>query len=185
MSAHARGRLFADDCILYRPIKTPEVQFSLQRDLDQLRYSGKRKGAWTFTPRHAVCICDRWQTPFYKQVPVERNHSENRIYQQVPWSGSTITLKWDQHIRKMIKKSNSILGLLKKKLRRGSESTKSNAYKSLVRPNLEYYATIWNQYQRNQINLHMSSESNILFTTENYSFTTLTNICLLRSTKVL
>ena len=60
--------------------------------------------------------------------------------------GVTISedLTWTTHINNTVKKANSILGFLRRNLRVSNEQTKEAAYKTLVRPHLEYCCTIWN-----------------------------------------
>ena len=57
--------------------------------------------------------------------------------------GVTITsdLQWNQHINNITNKVNSILGLLRRNLRIPSQTIKTHAYQSLVRPHLEYAST--------------------------------------------
>ena len=55
-------------------------------------------------------------------------------------------LSWNHHIDCTVKKENSMLGFLKRNLKIGNQDTKSAAYFSLVRPNLEYCVSIWNPY---------------------------------------
>ena len=55
-------------------------------------------------------------------------------------------LSWNHHIDRTVKKGNSMLGFLKRNLKISNQDTKSAAYFSLVRPNLEYCASIWNPY---------------------------------------
>jgi hypothetical protein len=48
----------------------------------------------------------------------------------------------------MVKKSNSVLGFLRRNLRISNEKTKEAAYKTLVRPHLKYCCNIWNPYTK-------------------------------------
>ncbi len=63
----------------------------------------------------------------------------------------TSSLSWNTHIDKISKKGNSALGFLRRNLRVSSEATKAAAYTALVRPSLEYSATVWNPYTQTQI----------------------------------
>ena len=42
-----------------------------------------------------------------------------------------------------------MLGFLRRNLKSASESTKTNAYKTIVRPHLEYCCSVWNPFQAN------------------------------------
>ena len=61
-------------------------------------------------------------------------------------------LRWDRHISNMVKKANSTHAVLKRNVRVSSKATKSAAYKSLVRPHLEYCATVWDPHTKCAIN---------------------------------
>ncbi len=61
------------------------------------------------------------------------------------------SMGWKSHIDKKVKKANSMLGFLKRNLRKASEETKSNAYFALVRSNLDYCSSVWSPHQLNQV----------------------------------
>ena len=52
-------------------------------------------------------------------------------------------MNWDKHIHNITAKANKILGFLRRNLQIKNEDTKSLAYKSMVRSNLEYCASVW------------------------------------------
>ena len=52
-------------------------------------------------------------------------------------------LKWNAHINSISSKANQTLGFRKHNLRINSSTIKENAYKSIVRPKLEYCNTEW------------------------------------------
>ena len=58
-------------------------------------------------------------------------------------------LDWKEHIDRTVKKANSVLGFLRRNLRINNRETKSSAYVTLVRPHLEYCASIWSLIQTN------------------------------------
>ena len=62
----------------------------------------------------------------------------------VKYLGVTITndLKWNTHISNICTKANRTLGLLKRNLSKCSVDVKTNAYKGLVRPVLEYASSV-------------------------------------------
>jgi len=59
--------------------------------------------------------------------------------------GVTISqdLSWNTHIAKVIAKGNRALGFLRRNINTRSVTTKSNAYNTIVRPTLEYAASVW------------------------------------------
>ena len=52
-------------------------------------------------------------------------------------------MEWNAHINSVTSKANQTLGFLKRNLRINSSKVKDKAYKSLVRPKLEYCNTVW------------------------------------------
>ena len=69
-------------------------------------------------------------------------------------SGITISdnMDWGQHISEISSKATKTLGFLRRNLAFAPRSTKEVAYKTLVRPKLEYAAPIWSPYSKLQIN---------------------------------
>ena len=63
----------------------------------------------------------------------------------------TADLRWSDHINNICGKANRTLGFLRRNLNVGSTSVKENAYKTLVRPTLEYASTVWDPYHQKDI----------------------------------
>ena len=81
-------------------------------------------------------------------------------------------LSWSHHIDRTTKKANSMLGLLKRNLRITNQETKYAAYFSLVHPNLEYCASIWNHnHKQSMQKLEMTQRRAVRYTTNNYTTT--------------
>ena len=55
-------------------------------------------------------------------------------------------LSWNRHIDRIVKKGNSMIGFLQRNLRVSNRDTKASAYFTLVLPNIEYCASVWNPY---------------------------------------
>ena len=79
-----------------------------------------------------------------KQNPVVHNHTLHgevlKTVDSARYLGVTVTsdLRWNGHVANIAHKANQSLGVLRRNLRINSPSLKSVAYKSLVRPLLEY-----------------------------------------------
>ena len=73
--------------------------------------------------------------------------------QSTKYFGITITddLDWGQHISEISAKATKTLGFLQLNLAFAPRLTKEVAYKTLVRPKLEYAALIWHPYHETQI----------------------------------
>ena len=59
-------------------------------------------------------------------------------------------LKWDKHINTITAKVNQSLGFIKRNLKVHSPTIKEHAFKTLVRPKLEYCSTIWDPHTQQQ-----------------------------------
>ena len=74
--------------------------------------------------------------------------------QSAKYLGITITdnIDWGQHVSEISSKATKTLGFLRRNLAFAPRSTKEVAYKTLVRPKLEYAAPIWSPHSKLQIN---------------------------------
>ena len=144
-------KLFADDCLLYRPILSGADRVTLQRDLDSLE-------KW----------CDTWGMVQCKEMSNNVHHqrkvpSDSLIYimhlcahvshvlssvQESKYLGITFTgeLSWSSHVRSIHNRANSTLGFLRRNLRRCPAKVKETAYITLVRSTLEYAAPVWDPH---------------------------------------
>ena len=92
--------------------------------------------------------------PKHKLVHSYTLHNQNLSEtDSAKYLGLTITsdLQWNQHINNVTNKANSILGLLRRNLRIPSQTIKTHAYQSLVRPHLEYASTVWDPHTQKNI----------------------------------
>ena len=82
------------------------------------------------------------------QLPATASNVCTTAVQTVTWAkdlGITISndLNWCTHIKIITNKSNSKLGFRRRNLSRCTQTLKATAYLSLVRPTLEYAASVW------------------------------------------
>jgi hypothetical protein len=56
------------------------------------------------------------------------------------------------HINKVTSKANRTLGFLRRNIYRCPQDIKKQAYKSLIRPHLEYASVVWDRYRQKHIN---------------------------------
>ena len=79
------------------------------------------------------------------------------------------SLSWKNHIDRISKKANSMLGFLRRNLRSCKEDTKANAYFTMVRSNLEYCSPVWSPHHQNQVHkVEMVQRRAARFTTNRY-----------------
>ena len=143
-------RLFADDCFVYRQIQNVNNQTILQQDLDYLHNWAVRWGM-TFIPSKCYIM------------HITRGRRLDKFYQmcgtilgtvtQAKYLGITISddLHWHQQTNLVAKKANTTLHMISRNLRYCPHKTRSLAHCTLVRPKLEYCASVWDPYQQQDI----------------------------------
>ena len=145
--------LFADDCVLYRNIESPTDCQILQDDLNSL---AQWEADWQMKFNVAKCHSMRvTRHPPDKHIQFEYTLHQQRLeqVQSAKYLGITISddLDWGQHISEISSKATKTLGFLRRNLAFAPRHTKEVAYKTLVRPKLEYAAPIWHPYHETQI----------------------------------
>jgi len=148
-SVSSQVRLFADDCLLYRTIKSRSDHHALEKDLLNLDTWAKTWGMKFNAKKCYILSINQKSSNFYslgEEVLKEVTFN--------PYLGILISndLKWHTHIQSICKKSNSVLGLLRRNLRGCPQHCKRMAYTSLVRSKLEYAAVVWDPYLQGDIN---------------------------------
>ena len=136
-------RLFAGDCVCYREIKDIEDTLKLQKDIDRLGIWARKWGM-----RFQPVKCNMMQLA-KKHNKIDASYTlEGTVLENVEsikYLGVTITsdLKWNSRIRNVCSKANRTLGFLRRNLFSCPQDVKEAAYKTLVRPILEYGSTVW------------------------------------------
>ena len=139
-------RLFADDSIVYREIVRPEDHDILQQDLQAL---ADWSSTWLMQfniNKCAILTITMKRTPSHHQYKIFGETLE-RVDQR-DYLGVTIShdLRWDVHCNKTKQKASRTLGLLRRTLSPCKQNVKAKAYRTLVRPQLEYASVTWNPY---------------------------------------
>ena len=150
-NVNTTGRLFADDCLLYRTIKTTDDAVSLQNNIDTLQ-QWEKDWLMSFNPDkcEVIRITKRKKIIDAKYtIHGQVLHETNRA----KYLGVTIdnTLSWSSHIDIMTKKANNTTAFLRRNLSSCPADVKSTCYKTLVRPQLEYAATVWDPWTQTNI----------------------------------
>ena len=150
---HVRSkvRLFADDTALYLTLDTPDSYNTLQKDLDNLQIW---ESLWDmeFNPSKCQVI----------QVTRSRNpidtvytlHNETLVVTpHAKYLGVTIAnnLSWSTHIDNITNKGQRSLGFIKRNIKSRHVKTRELAYKTIVRPQLEYASSCWDPYTKDHI----------------------------------
>ena len=142
-AVQSQVRLFADDCLLYRPIKSQSDHITLQNDLIELENWADKWGMRFNAPKCYIMSINNRSTHFYSL----NNHILKQV-EENPYLGLTLTenLKWSSHITKLTKKANSTIILLRQNLKRCPQDCRKSEYISLVRSVLDYGSIIWDPY---------------------------------------
>ena len=111
-------RLFADNCLLYRPIKTRDDQKKLQEDLTKLE---RWADIWGMKFNPSKCSVFRVKRPRAKEIASDYQLKGVTLGQVTnsPYLGVSISekLEWGDHISKIASKANSTLGFLRRNLK--------------------------------------------------------------------
>ena len=144
-------RLFADDCIVYREIKHHQDSKILQDDLNQLASWEKRWGMEFHPAKCNIMSITRSRSPKVFRYKLKGHVLEPTT--SAKYLGITINhdMDWDIHIARTVSKANSMLGFIRRNLRSAKVETKTNAYKTIVRPHLEYCCTVWDPHHQDNI----------------------------------
>ena len=136
-------RLFADDTLLYLTIHNSSDCIKLHEDLNNLE---RWESDWqmSFHPdKCEVIYITTKKKPIIHKYTLH-GHTLSSV-PQIKYLGVNISqdLKWNSHINSVSSKANQTLGFLKRNLKINSQPIKEKAYKSIVRPKLEYCNTVW------------------------------------------
>ena len=163
------ARLFADDCLVYTKIRSTADCEKLQEDLHKLQ---EWEGRWLmqFHPEkcEVITISNRKNPIKFGYTIHGHNlqHVDNAKYLGVTINKS---LSWNNHIDNITKKANQTLALLRRNINMCSQGSKEQAYKTFVRPTLEYASSVWDPHTARNINaIEMVQRRAARFTTGIY-----------------
>ena len=88
-------------------------------------------------------------TKNYKLNGVSLAETSSTTYLGVELSAD---MKWNTHVKKTAAKGNQMLGVLRRNLKNCPRNLKDLAYKSILRPKLEYASSVWDPYTAENIN---------------------------------
>jgi hypothetical protein len=143
--------LFADDCVVYRPITSSSDCEILQKDLKSLE---KWENKWLMSFKPDKCNILRFSR---KKSKTEFSYKLSGQFLQAVTShkylGVTLSgdMKWNTHIDNAVSKANGMLGFIRRNLSNAPRKVKVQAYKSLVRPHIEYCSSVWDPHTNRNI----------------------------------
>lgn len=145
------ARLFADDCLLYRTINSIEDAKELQKDLDTLQ---RWEQTWLmeFNPDkcEVINIINK-RSHVYHDYNIHGKMLAHVTHAKYLGLTFSTNMTWDKHIDIITKKANSTCAFLRRNISSCSTKVKAQCYTTLVRPNVEYAATIWDPYTKQNI----------------------------------
>ena len=147
----SQTRLFADDCIVYRTVRSHEDCLSLQQDLYRLAEWELKWGMEFHPQKCSVLSVTKSRSPIKHPYMLKGHILEVQDCTKYLGVDLQSSMSWKNHIDRITKKANSTLGFLRRNLKASSEETKSNAYFCMVRSNLEYCCSVWSPHYKDQI----------------------------------
>ena len=139
-------RLFADDTMIYMAVKGVGDAEKLQQDLDTLT---KWEKTWMmeFHPKKCEIISISRKRKI-TQYPYALHGHYLKHVDYAKYLGVTITkdFRWNRHVENISTKANNSLNFLRRNINISNPKLKGIAYKSLVRPILEYSSPVWHPY---------------------------------------
>ena len=139
----SRVGLFAENCLIYRPIHSADDQLELQHDLDSLKEWSDQCGMRFNPSKCNIMRFHRSKTPlecFYILCGQVLTQVDDAKYLGVNLSHN---LEWSSHIDAVTSKSNQSLGFIRRNLNECPSELRQTAYFSLVKSTLEYACTVW------------------------------------------
>ena len=129
-------------------LNPPLIAKILQDDLNSL---AQRETDWQMKFNVAKCHSMRVTRHLLEnqiQFKYSLNQQKSEQVQSAKYLGTTITenLDWGQHVSEISCKATKTMGFLRHNLALAPRHTKKVAYKTLVRPQLEYAAPILHPY---------------------------------------
>jgi len=144
--------LFADDCLIYREIRSPSDCRLLQKDLDTLV---KWSNTWGMLYNIKKCNVISITNATKKQDPpsvhswiMSLSTPLTRVYLGVTVNSK---LRCNQHIDQISAVANRMLGFLRRTLYRYLQHLKEKTYKAIVHPKLKHCSSIWDPHQQKYI----------------------------------
>ncbi|KAK3104780.1 hypothetical protein FSP39_009959 [Pinctada imbricata] len=163
------ARSFADDCLLYTPVKSRSDTETLQKDLDSL-VKWEEEWQMAFHPEKCVVI-----QVTNKRMPTNGNYNIHGhlldVVDSSKYLGVNISkdLRWDNYINSITSKANRTLGFIRRNMRGCRKQARVAAYQGLVRPTLEYACAAWDPWSSKHIHqLEKVQRRAARFVTRNY-----------------
>lgn len=136
-------RLFADDCIVFREIRSPDDCVVLQESLFQIERWCEEWGMMLNAAKCAFLRITRKKV-FFRSHYFLQNTAITDVA-EYKYLGITLnsTLTWSSHVSRICSAAFTKLCFLRRKLRHAPSHVKLLAYNTFVRAKLEYASVVW------------------------------------------
>ena len=169
LSVGTKIRLFADDSLLYRTIRSAKDCEILQKDLNTLQQWEK---LWKMEFHPGKCYLLQISN---KKNPVNfvyniHNTALTKV-DSAKYLGVIIDskLNWKKQYSSLISSCKQTLSFIRRNLPKAPSKVKEQCYKSLVRPKLEYACPVWDPHHKIHINnIEKVQRAAARFVTGNY-----------------
>lgn len=154
LTTDATIKLFADDCILFRKVHSPNDCRQLQDDLDKL-VDWSEKWLMNFNVRKCVTMTlTKNKSIVRPSVPYNIRSQPLDQVKEAKYLGITISsdLSWKPHICEITNKASNTLAFLRRNFSRTKPAIKEKLYTTLVRPQMEYASAVWDPHIQVNIN---------------------------------
>lgn len=145
-------RLFADDCILYKPVNSDNDQTTLNNSLNAITNWCETWDMKLNQDKTVFMRITNKKNPImtkYLIKGVEISQTNSFKYLGVTFSSN---LTWSTHIDTICASARRKLGLLRHKIKNSPSHVKLLAYNTLIRPLLEYATIVWDPHTKKDIN---------------------------------
>ena len=148
--------LYADDLNIFKEIKRGEEDIeSLQQDLEKL-YDWSQYSLLKFHPDKCVVMrIGANQKKLATNPYCNMDATRLQIVEHEKGLGLIVDseLKFEDHITRIVKKANSVMGMIRRNFAFLDRDMFKQLFVAMVRPHLEYGATVWNPHFKKQITL--------------------------------
>ena len=145
LSPDSKIILYANDILLYKPIKTPTDISDLQSDVDKIQAWVASHGLQLNISKTKAMLISRCKNK--PQLHLHVNNSVIEVVDSPTYLGVTITstLNWSSHIENTTKRARRQLGYtcIYHAFHRAGPATLTQLYKSTVLPLVDYCSSVW------------------------------------------
>ena len=138
--------MYADDILLYKPVRCPEDSADLQADVDSILSWINSHG---MSPNHSktkLLVLSRSKHPLKFDLFVKGHLIPPSPF--VRYLGVTLSadLSWSKHIQSVCKSAKHHLGLIHHQLHKVPSKVRHQIYRSCIIPKLDYCCAVWDPH---------------------------------------